>query len=43
MSDVNTGIMDAVESRTRIGGPPRALPTTHFERNDDTIICETVH
>src|SRR5208337_3813612 len=23
--------------------PPRALPTAHFERNDITIICETVH
>jgi hypothetical protein len=23
--------------------PPRALPTAHFERNDVTIICETVH
>jgi hypothetical protein len=21
----------------------RALPTAHFERNDVTIICETVH
>jgi len=23
--------------------PPRALPATHFERNDVIIICETVH
>src|SRR5271169_460720 len=23
--------------------PPRALPAAHFERNDVTIICETVH
>ena len=23
--------------------PPRALPTAHFERNDVTIIYETVH
>src|SRR5271165_5811397 len=23
--------------------PPRALPAAHFERNDITIICETVH
>ena len=23
--------------------PPRALPTAHFERNDVTDICETVH
>src|SRR6516164_8570713 len=23
--------------------PPRALPAPHFERNDVTIICETVH
>jgi len=23
--------------------PPRALPTAHFDRNDVTIICETVH
>src|SRR5258707_4490668 len=23
--------------------PPRALPAAHFERNDTTIICETVH
>jgi hypothetical protein len=23
--------------------PPRALPATHFERNNITIICETVH
>jgi len=23
--------------------PPRALPAVHFERNDVTTICETVH
>jgi hypothetical protein len=23
--------------------PPRALPAAHFERNNITIICETVH
>ena len=23
--------------------PPRALPAAHFERDDITIICETVH
>ena len=23
--------------------PPRALPAAHFERNDITMVCETVH
>jgi hypothetical protein len=23
--------------------PARALPAAHFERNDITVICETVH
>ena len=36
----------AVARRLRIDSdmrPPRALPAAHFERNDVTIICETVH
>jgi hypothetical protein len=28
---------------TRKLPPPRALPMAHFERNDVTTICETVH
>ena len=30
-------------AKTRRNGPCRIAPTAHFERNDVTIICETVH
>ncbi len=33
-----------LDMRPPNASPPRtALPTAHFERNDITIICETVH
>jgi hypothetical protein len=43
---VENGAGGRVARRLRIDSdmrPPRALPTAHFERNDVTIICETVH
>ena len=30
-------------AKTRRNVPRRIVPTAHFERNDVTIICETVH
>jgi hypothetical protein len=39
-------VFQGVARRLRIDSdmrPPRALPTAHFERNDVTTICETVH
>ena len=30
-------------AKTRRNGPRRIAPTAHFERNDVTMICETVH
>ncbi len=41
--DCSTGTPARSELVIRLGSALVALPTAHFERNDVTIICETVH